>query len=255
MSSYDDESLRELIALGAVNALDAAEQAELELALRDRPDLQAEAADLRAAAATLADATVTDPPPALRDRVLAALDGEPQATRPDAPGDTATPMAAAVVDPVVPLRRPLATRRRWLVPLVSAAAAAALAIGVTVSIIRDGEAPHDPIAAVIEDPDVLLMRFDGEASNLTLAFSAAAGAAVISGSDIEPPHDDHVYELWRIADGVPEPVEIFRPDGHGTVSVLLEGVAHPTDAIFAITIEPPGGSDAPTGEIIGQASV
>ena len=68
-----DQELRELLALSAVGALSEQEQAELDAALSDRPDLRAELDGLHAAAAVFADAVAESPPPALRSSVLEAI--------------------------------------------------------------------------------------------------------------------------------------------------------------------------------------
>ena len=97
----NDDDLRELLALAAVDALDADEQAALEHDLAGRADLRAELEALREAAATIAAATAEAPPPAMRANVLAAIADEPQLA-PAAPVATTPP--TDVADNVVPMR-------------------------------------------------------------------------------------------------------------------------------------------------------
>ena len=84
--------------------------------------------------------------------------------------------------------------------------------------------------------------------------SPALGASALVGSAIPTPDDDDVYELWMISDAAPEPVDTFRPDDDGDVELLIEDAASPDDAVFAITIEPPGGSEQPTTPVLAASS-
>ena len=73
---------------------------------------------------------------------------------------------------------------------------------------------------------------------------------MLEGEACRRPRAIDVYELWRIAGPTPEPViREFRPDDDGTVAVLMEGL-DPGDDVFAVTLEPAGGSDQPTSEPI-----
>jgi hypothetical protein len=270
----DDELLRELMALAAVDALDAGDMATLDVLLAERPDLRAEYADLRAAAATMADAVAEPPPPALRAGVLAAIAGveqdraaapvtppppSPRRAAPNEPDEPASapptvsapPSAPAPVTPLRPRRS-----RGWLIPVLSAAAAAALIIGVGAVVRRDDGPPGDLLAEVLEDPDHVVMAFDGDLTGLSMIWSPDHGAAVVSGSGLAPPDGTDVYELWRIeGDGAPVAVRTFRPDSVGVVEELLDDMEAPGDTTsFAVTVEPDGGSEAPTSPVIAQAS-
>ena len=59
---------------------------------------------------------------------------------------------------------------------------------------------------------------------------------------------DETYELWLIDDEAPIPAGLFVP-AEGLASVPVEGDLGAAVAI-AVTIEPEGGSDAPTGDIL-----
>lgn len=225
-----------MLALDAVGALTADESAELVLALRDRPDLQAELEELRAAAMLLAADVHEEPPPSLRAGVLAAAASTPQ---------------EPAVAPVVPLagRR---RRTRWLA--AGAAAAAAVVALVAGVVITSDDGPGDQVAAVLDDAGARTIAMEGELAGLSIVYSATEDAAVLTGRGLPLPADERVYELWEIrGSDPPKPVDTFRPDSDGEVELLLTGI-EPDSATWAITEEPAGGSDAPTTPVIAKTA-
>jgi Anti-sigma-K factor rskA len=85
------------------------------------------------------------------------------------------------------------------------------------------------------------------------SYLADKGALVFIGNNLRPIPAGKTYELWVIpADGkAPVPAGLFRPDDHGSASVVLpklpEGV--PAKA-FGVTIENAEGSTSPTMPIV-----
>lgn len=252
MTGVDDEELRAMLALAAVGALDDAERAELDAALADRPDLQEERRELEAAAATLAFATAMEPPPALRDRVLDAVS---QLPRPHvdrvAPAETEGPVAGGHdVAGVVPIER---ARRRWVAPLSAAAAVVTLVAGAVVVSTQRGDDDVD-VASVVEDDAAVTIALEGRISTMHLVHSPRHEAVALVGEDVPVPDGDQVYELWLIEDGRSQRIDIFRPHDDGTVEVLIPEMTPPDGAAFAVTIEPAGGTDAPTGEVVAAST-
>jgi anti-sigma-K factor RskA len=249
-NSMGDEQLRELLALEAVGALSESERAELDAAIEDRPDLRAELESLRGAAATMADAVSEPPPSGLRARVLDTIAATPQ--EPPLPGAEppviAEPEPERPVAPVVPITA--ARRHRWVRWGAAAAAAAAAVIAVLVVSPWSGDDTGELTAEVINAPDARTIELTGELAGLRLVHSASVGNSVLEGQAIAAPDGTDVYELWRIAGSTPEAVvREFRPNDDGTVTVLMKGV-DPGDDVFAVTVEPEGGSDQPTSEPI-----
>jgi anti-sigma-K factor RskA len=243
-NNMGDDQLRELLALEAVGALTETEWAELDAAIEDRPDLRAELESLRGAAATLADAVSEPPPSQLRARVLDTIAATPQ--------EPPLPSAERPVAPVVPITA--ARRHRWVRWGAVAAAAAAAIIAVLVVSPWSGDSTQDQVAAVLDAPDARTIELTGELTGLRLVHSAAVGDTVLDGQAITAPEGTDVFELWRILGSAPEAVvREFRPNDDGTVSVLMQGV-DPGDDIFAVTIEPEGGSDQPTSEPIAMTA-
>ena len=60
------------------------------------------------------------------------------------------------------------------------------------------------------------------------------------------------YELWLIpTNGAPIPAGVFKPDAHGSATVINPPLpAGVTAKAFAVTVEPEGGSAAPTLPIV-----
>jgi anti-sigma-K factor RskA len=255
-NSMGDEQLRELLALEAVGALSDTERAELDAAIEDRPDLRAELESLRGAAAAMADAVSEPPPSGLRARVLDTIAATPQ--EPPLPS-AAPPMtpepepeAQRPVAPVVPITA--ARRHRWMRWGAVAAAAAAAVIALLVVSPWSGDDTGEQIAAVVNAPDARTIELTGELAGLRLVHSGSVGNSVLEGRAIAAPEGSDVYELWRIADSAPEAVvREFRPNDDGTVSVLMEGV-DPGSDVFAVTVEPEGGSDEPTSQPIAMTA-
>jgi hypothetical protein len=85
------------------------------------------------------------------------------------------------------------------------------------------------------------------------SYVADKGALVFVGNNLKPIPANKTYELWIIpADGkAPVPAGLFRPDEHGTASVVLpklpEGV--PAKA-FGVTVENAEGASSPTMPIV-----
>lgn len=242
MTAERDQELRELIALAAIGALDAGERAALDRELDGRPDLQADLADLEGVAAALADATAEAPPERLRANVLDAIRDVPQLPGTDAA--PATPPADVVS---------LASRRRRWSPLAAAAAVVMLVAGglAVRSLTADDEVD---LAAVVEDDEAVTYEMDGTIPTMRLIHSSAYGAMALVGEDVPMPEGDQVYELWQIADGEPQRMDIFRPTDDGSVEMLVLDWDAAADAVFAITIEPAGGTDAPTGDIVAATA-
>jgi anti-sigma-K factor RskA len=240
----------ELLALGAVGALTPEEAAELEALLARDPEAAAEYAAMLEDAAVLAESVAEPPPAGLRARVLDAVAGEPQA---DAAAAGPTPLAAPLPPPahpehvaeVVPIHR-----RRWWIP-ATAVAAAIVVIGGALLVTRDADAPTDDdlMAQVLDDADAITVQLAGETGSLRLVKSDDHDATVLVGDGVIVPADDEVLQLWAIEDGQPASMDVFRPDDEGHVAVVMEGT-EPAGVLYAVTVEPDGGSEQPTSEPI-----
>ncbi|GAB6984213.1 anti-sigma factor [Nocardioides pyridinolyticus] len=217
----------------AVDALDDLERAAFERHLAECAECQAEVASLREAAAMIAETTTTEPPPELRDRVLAGI---------------------RTVRPLPPEVSAATVRRRRTARFLVAAAAAALIAGGGVVVAQQ---PWDEASEVqLSVADQVLRAPDARESTLefkdgstaTVTHSDSVGRSVIVTTDMAAPPEGKVFQLWyaqpdegMVSAGL-MPVEADQ-------TVVLEGDAATATAV-GITVEPEGGSPKPTSEPI-----
>ena len=189
--------LHDLTAAYALDALEPAEAEAYEAHLSQCEECRAQLAELNESAVALAFGAVAPaPPPRLRESILAA--------------------AAAERTNVIPL-----PQRRWTprVLAVSAAAAACVAVGFTVSALKTSETRT--VSAVV----VL----------------AADHTATLQVSGLAAAPQGKTYEAWIIPRGsAPRPAGLFAGS-----NVALRGKL-PPHATVAVTLEPAGGVSAPT---------
>ncbi len=244
------EERDELLALGAAGALTPEESTELERVLAADPRAAEEYAALLDDITVLADSVAEQPPARLRAAVLDAVATEPQAGEQPEPAEIAVPVEPAEpvesppehVAPVVPIHR-----RKWWIPATAVAAAIVIVVGALV-VTRDADAPTDDMmAAVLDDDDAVTVELGGGEGDLRLIKSEENDATVLIGDGVDAPDDELVLQLWAIADGQPASMGTFVPDDDGHVALVMNGT-EPEDTLYAVTIEPEGGSEQPTSE-------
>ncbi len=217
--------LHELTAGYALDALDADECERYEAHLASceacRDELQG-FWQVSAALGRAADGP--QPPPSLRERILEQARSE----RPI----------------VVPLRR------RFTLPVLSSAAAvaavAAIAIGIwAVGLSRELDDANDQIA-VLGDPNAQVFESANGEANLVVTPNGEA-ALVVRQLASAPAGKD--YQIWVFENGVPQSAGLFERPG---VAMLTRPV-EPGQTV-AVTLEPDGGLDAPSGAPVFTAS-
>ena len=216
MNAQHDESMLDLVAAYAVGAIDAStgECAMVRAHIAKCPICREEYQIDRAAAAALALSAAQTPPAALRERILAAL--------------------PAKVTPIVALR---AKGSSWFVP---AAAAAALVIAAGLWWNAHRSPPQSWAASCV--PSAVGCRASGTVT------VAGAGRLHVQISGLASLPRGKQYQAWMIAPGAaPKPEPAFSADENGSGSVdLAESPVKGT--LVAITVEPAGGSQAPTSK-------
>jgi len=212
----------------AVGALTAAERREVENDLRRSPRLATEVREFSETAGMLGLATApVAPSDSLRASILSGIDGVPQ------------------VSPVI--RGPWFARPATV--LMGAAAAAIIAIGGTVLAMNLTAEPSrvDQIVAAA-DYERVSTEMEGGATVVAI-WSVSLETAAITVRDMDAPPADHTYQLWFIDEaGHAAPAGTFDA-GTNPQTVVLAGEMDAGDAI-GITIEPTGGSAAPTTDPI-----
>ena len=215
-----DPELHDLTAPYALDALDEDERAQYERHLATCERCREDLAVLQDTTAQLAYGVASPTPPAhLRDRVLESVRAD----------------GGVVVE---------FPRRRLTYALgAAAAAAAALAVGFaawSASLRNDLEAQRS-VVDILADPDARIHALDGANGRLVVTETGEA-ALVVAGLPRAP--EGKTYEAWVIAGDEPQPAGLF--DGKAARDVVLLSRPVPPQASVAVTIEPAGGSQAPT---------
>ena len=208
----DAETLHELTAAYALDALEEGEREAFEAHLAECERFRDEVAALSSVAAALAHAVEpVSPPPALRGRILDAA----RAERPN----------------VVPLRP------RWLSPVSAVAAVAACAaVGLGIWNIS----LHNRLSG---DRALHQVAVNGSPGSFVVS-SGTTAALVFARLDAAPA--GKTYEAWVIEGKTAVPAGLFR-GGSGAVYVPLARKV-PRGAVVAATVEPAGGSAQPTAK-------
>jgi anti-sigma-K factor RskA len=226
------EHVDELIAGQALYALSADDEERVALHVAECDQCRRQLREAEALAASLAYAVpAAAPPPDLRDRVLAAVE----------------PVVEAVPARQVEARPQPARRSRSWWPRIAAVAVPALAVAVVglaiwnVSLHSDLSGLHSQLAhgttGTLRGVGNVVVKPDG---NATLYAS------------IRPAPPGKTYEAWVIRGKVALPAGLFK--GGGTVNLKLSRDARPGDVI-AVTVEPAGGTKAPTSAPIAAHTV
>ncbi len=216
----------------ATDALDDGERREFEAHLEQCPTCAQEVRELTATAARLAGAVAQTPPAELRARVL---DQVPHVRQ---------------LSPVTP--RQQQARRRWIrEPLAMTAAlllvvAAGLAVFGVQSYQRAERAEQlaQRVSAVATDPDRRELTSPIDAGGRGMLAVSSTGDAVFRAEGLAELDSDQTYQLWVIDDGGPQSAGVLDRRGDGTVGQFVADVADGES--IALTVEPSGGSSAPT---------
>ncbi|MFD8430546.1 anti-sigma factor [Streptomyces coelicoflavus] len=260
-------ALHSLAAPYALDALDGAERVRFERHLERCDRCAAEVRALSEDAVRLAWSTAAPAPPALRERVLAAVRGtaqEPTPTR------TPTPRTSTGPVPRLPARvrggRPNAGRSRGprprplLVPFATATAAAALVVA-SLFAVQAGRTRDEldtardrarEIAHVLAAPDARAARgADERGRGVAVVASASEGRAVVTLSGYGEPPGDRVRQLWLMRPGAaPRSLGLFDGD-----TPLIASGLNSAATSLAVTVEPAGGSALPTSGPVVQLTL
>ncbi|MBK0868096.1 MAG: anti-sigma factor [Saccharopolyspora sp.] len=228
----------------AVDALPDDERAEFELHMAGCEDCRQEVRELREAAARLAATEQSGVPDGLKQRVLA----EVAQTRQDPP-------------PPAPLAQARARRKPWGVRLAAVAAVLGIALAGAFGVLalraqqeladtKDrmiaAGARGDEMSQVLQAPDTRVLNSAGPSgSRATAIVSQQMGKAMFMTSGMAPAPSEHDYQLWFIgADGATPAGLLEQGRGDGTEPMMAAMPAG--TATLGVTVEPDGGSPAPT---------
>lgn len=116
-------------------------------------------------------------------------------------------------------------------------------------------ARRDLQARVLESDDVQMLFLQGKAPQQgargRVFWSTRAGRGVVVAGNLSVLPAGKQYELWAFSGGKPVPAGVFDADTAGRVLFESKDLSRiGTPEKFAVTVEPRGGVDAPTGPIV-----
>lgn len=266
----DHQQYQDLLALHAVDALDASEKPLLEAHLATCAECRAALVEWRDVTGALAHAaTPIAPSDELRARILAATRAE---TRP------AQTASRVVQMPIAPRRSNL-----WLnlMRIAAAIAIVGLLVGMIVfwrrdvrmqrdiaRLTRERNRTADQLArereALAKEREALAMLNSRDTKKMELAgtqtaqnaramfvFNPQTGHAMLMTEGLPATPSDKAYEVWFIPKGhTPMPGKMFTVDSSGRAMVSGEiPLEARANVVIAITLEPKKGSAAPTSAI------
>ncbi|MFJ6113156.1 anti-sigma factor [Agrococcus sediminis] len=273
--SDDRRSVDDLAAAYALDALTPEERARFEA--EASPEARAEAAAL-ADTATLLGGDQAAPPPSLRASVLDAIarepqlpatDGAPRAAAPAAPlaarsDATGTDASGSGLGASAPAAAPAGDAGRRLGPaerrararwqpmrvLGAVAASAALLVGGIAIGTQLGDDPRqEALGAVVSASDAQRSEVElADGTVATVIWSAEQGQSAILFEGLGAAPEGRTYQAWYIDAAGPHDAGVFDSEGDST-AIVLEGELS-AGAVVGVTVEPAGGSEAPTTDPI-----
>jgi len=269
------EDFKEMIPAYALSALDAADGRVLSEHLSECSQCRVELQDWESTAAALAySASPAEPSPQVRERLMAAVHAEVKST-------SSAPKGIVTDNKVLPFREQ--KRSAWSsAGSWGAIAAALLFVALLISLfvlwqqnrqyqdqiqllakqITDARSELDhsnKIVAMLMKPGSRLTELAGtkEApnANAKLAYDKNGQAMLmVHGLPAAPAGKE--YQLWYIVGSNPMPGKAFAPDSSGDRAVEDQIPQEARSAaVFAITLEPMGGLEKPTGAIYLKSSL
>jgi anti-sigma-K factor RskA len=238
--SVQSHELHLLTGAYAVDALTGDELAEFERHLDQCASCAGEVRGLRETTARLGMAAAIEPPPWMREQVLAAAGRARQLP----------PSGVRLMTADGPLRR---RRRRGRLPrpiAVTAMAAAIVALAVlqigTRHQLQQAQTSNQTIASVLSASDARIeLSSSTVGGTVTAVISPHDREAVITAAGMPTPSDAQVYQLWVISPAGYRSIGLLPgSSGRATAPVLADDV-QPGDQL-AVTIEPAGGTRQPT---------
>lgn len=244
------EQFAEDLALQALGSLEGGERLALEKHLQECASCRRELEWLRGDLALLSLSTAGPKPPARsRERLMAAVVREPRSTTASA-------------------------KRSWWMRAPSLVAAVLALMVVLVG--RQNSALRQQIAGMEADAatqqvelrrahEIVSTLTASDAMRVTLVAAKTApqpqgkaiyvrdrSSLIFIASNMPVAPTEKAYELWLIpTSGAPIPAGVFKPDAHGSATVVNPPLPAGIEAkAFAITIEPEAGSTAPTAPIV-----
>jgi len=280
--THDCDSYKELLAANALTALNAADARTLRTHLESCAACRLEMSGWEDTAALLAlEPEPLEPAAQLRDRILASVraEGRAQGSTEDYSGHSLEQPVPPEISPrdskVLAFERP--PRNVWSsFSNFGAIAAALVFVALIISLLvlwQQNRATQNELARLSTEMRQLGAQLDHERAVIALLTSPDAHMAKLAGTNVAPgahamlAYDKNghamlmakglpatpkgmAYQLWYIKDNHKMPGKVFTIDaaGNGILEDEIPTVAR-DKAVFAITLEPAGGVQVPTGSI------
>ncbi|GAB4467808.1 MAG: anti-sigma factor [Anaerolineales bacterium] len=237
MTHDPHDPYRENIPAYALGALDADEAAALETHLQTCASCQTELAEYRALSDSLLTAVPPrQPPPASRRRLQNRLPGAQSPKQPRLNFSLAPALGLAVlalfilnIFSLIQLRQIQAQQAALLTRVENAQLA----------------------LTFISSPNVQTLPIEGEQVTGMLLLDRQTNQAVLVTRNLPPLPPSQTYQIWLVKpDNGRVSVGTFRPEGQADFAIQSIAPSQPFTHYLGIgvTIEPKGGSDAPTGQ-------
>jgi anti-sigma-K factor RskA len=240
-----DQELHDLAGAYALNALDDGERERFERHLDGCAACTEEVRGFAATVTAMGIAAASEPPPGMKQRVMAAAGVTRQV--PPAVADTRPDRKHRHGKAPAPRPR-LVPRLAFGVGVAGLAAAASLGV-VTVTTqhqLDSVQSQSAAIAAVLSAPDARIASAATSAGGTTTVVSSIHQAAmVVTSSGLRELPSAKVYELWFLGPGSARRAGLLPPPSGGSTAPVLASGLKPGDKV-GVTVEPAGGSAAPT---------
>jgi anti-sigma-K factor RskA len=230
--------LHDLADAYALDALDESQRLRFERHLRGCPACADDVRKYTEIATALAMAVAAQPPPGMRDRVLAAT----TVTR-QLPPEVAEPR-----------RLPSLPRSPWVPRLALAGAVVGVAAAVTLGVVQVStqdrlntvQTENQAIAAVLSARDAQIASATSSVGGTaTVVLSYSQGKIVFTSSGLPALPSSEVYELWLIGPVQARSAGLLSEASNGKTSPVLASGLQSDDKV-GVTVEPAGGTSSPT---------
>lgn len=245
------EYFKEMLATHALSALDGGDEQSLEEHLATCKECMKELDQWCATAATMSLAGVTvEPSPEVRERLMARIRAERDASiKPVSSSSNVVPLVS---------KKNVSAGAGSLLRIAAALIIGALLISVFLlwreNQTRQAQLNHErEIVTFLTHPGPRLMNLSGTKSApgayAKLAYDKN-GQAMLMAKGLPAAPSGKAYQLWFIVGDNKMPGRTFSPDERGNGDLRDEIPAEAlSGAVFAVTLEPTGGVQKPTGDI------
>lgn len=245
------ESRNEWLAGYVLGDLSPEEEAAVAQQLQDNPDLAANVEQLQVTMSLMAMETpAVDPPPGLRDRLLAQVTEPIPAPAPEVPPSSNR-------GSVIPFRF---GPREWL---TGAAAVAVALLGISnfqlqqrLASVEQEFAEYQEAIALLQHPQNRLLSIQSVSDTMSsqgmgsLVIAPEQDAAILTLQNMEPPPEGMVYRMWAYVDGKKVDCTDFMPDASGQVFLQFPLQGWEGASSVVVNIEPEASPQPESAEMV-----